>query len=128
MTIIKEQELRFSLRYEIVKELPGYLRIRFPAYRSLPEEAVGYLGYLNDAMTLMPGILSATPNPRIGSLLIRYQPDRLDTKKVRRWIQAIIDEGIAFFREYEQKMPDEPTIEKLMRKRLADRMVRVILE
>ncbi|MBQ8095047.1 MAG: hypothetical protein IJ242_15965 [Clostridia bacterium] len=127
MTLLEEQTLRFCLNYEIVKDLPGYLRIRFPAYHRLPEAALPYMGYVNDALTLIPGIDSASPNPRIGTLLIRYRANVLDTAAISNWIRILTDEGIRFYREYEGKMPGEQEIVSVLRKRLIDKVAQVMM-
>ena len=78
MNKIEEGFLRLCLRPRVTCDLPGRLRLCFEKYRLLPEAAAPYLHYIRDVLELLPGVLQAEINPRIGTALIRYEGRQLN--------------------------------------------------
>mgnify|MGYP007069973806 CR=1 FL=1 len=86
--------LRGALRAEITCNLPGRLRLAYPAYRMLPEGAEPYLHYIGDAVGLLRGVKTVEYNARIGTLLIRYDSSLLSSGDVLAWMDTLVEEGI----------------------------------
>ena len=85
-----------------------------------------YLHYINDAMCLMPGILSAESNARIGTMLIRYNAGQLTRDAVMNWLSVLAEEGIALAEEMDFQKPGltESGIVRAMEPRLRARLNR----
>lgn len=95
MNIFQEGLLRLYLKPVVESDLPGRLRIRFRKADLLPAEALPYLHYIYDVLTLLDGVHDATVNPRIGTVLITYDKDQTNAKKILHWVDTIVDTGLA---------------------------------
>lgn len=47
--------IRHYLKPTVTSDLPGRLRLSFKGYQMLPKEALPYLHYVQDVMTMLPG-------------------------------------------------------------------------
>ena len=64
--------IRHYLKPTVTSDLPGRLRLSFKGYQMLPKEALPYLHYVQDVMTMLPGVRDAQVNPRIGTALVTF--------------------------------------------------------
>ena len=48
--------IRHYLKPTVTSDLPGRLRLSFKGYQMLPKEALPYLHYVQDVMTMLPGV------------------------------------------------------------------------
>jgi hypothetical protein len=62
------------IKYRIVHHVPGRIRIEVPAIRELSFKALDKLSNI----PIPCGIKGIRPNPITGSLLIQYDPQRID--------------------------------------------------
>lgn len=69
----------------IVSRLPGRLRLRNTLLRRSP-----LLAQLRDASLLLPGMHAARSNPRVGSLLLQYDPLRLSDAEIDAWLTPLL--------------------------------------
>ncbi len=122
MNKIEEGFLRLCLRPRVTCDLPGRLRLCFEKYRLLPEAAAPYLHYIRDVLELLPGVLQAEINPRIGTALIRYDVAATDARTILDWVDTVVDEGIRVFREGVWKNKGETELEEIARRRLILRL------
>lgn len=122
MNKIEEGFLRLCLRPRVTCDLPGRLRLCFEKYRLLPEAAAPYLHYIRDVLELLPGVLQAEINPRIGTALIRYDAAATDARTILGWVDTVVDEGIRMFREGVWKNKGETELEEIARRRLILRL------
>ena len=122
MNKIEEGFLRLCLRPRVTCDLPGRLRLCFEKYRLLPEAAAPYLHYIRDVLELLPGVLQAEINPRIGTALIRYDAAATDARTILGWVDTGVDEGIRVFREGVWKNKGETELEEIARRRLILRL------
>jgi hypothetical protein len=53
--------IRHYLKPTVTSDLPGRLRLSFKGYQMLPKEALPYLHYVQDVMTMLPGVRGAEP-------------------------------------------------------------------
>ena len=82
MNKMEESFLRLCLHPKVECDLPGRLRISFSKYHLLPKEALPYLHYIQDVLQLLPGVSGAEINPRIGTVLIRYDAAVTNTRAI----------------------------------------------
>jgi len=122
MNKLEETFLRLCLKPGIECNLPGRLRLSFGKYRLLPKEAVPYLHYIRDVLQLLPGVSDAEINPRIGTVLIRYDSEITSSRAILKWVDIVVDEGIRISKEDLWKDADESELEALVRKRLILRL------
>jgi copper chaperone CopZ len=122
MNIFQEGILRLYLKPTVESDLPGRLRIRFRKADLLPKEALPYLHYVYDVLTLLDGVTDATVNPRIGTILITYDKNQTDAKKILHWVDTVVDTGITLVKEDTWQGASEETIARMMRERLEMRL------
>ena len=70
MNIVGETFLRHCLKPRVECDLPGRLRMRFRHSEQLSKEALPYLHYVQDVLTMLPGVTDVTVNARIGTALV----------------------------------------------------------
>ena len=122
MNKMEESFLRLCLHPKVECDLPGRLRISFSKYHLLPKEALPYLHYVQDVLTMLPGVTDVTVNARIGTALILYNPQMVTAKGVLRWIDTAVDVGIGIVNEIGFTVPantDEEGFMQIARERLA---------
>ena len=125
MNKLEETFLRLCLKPGIECNLPGRLRLSFGKYRLLPKEAAPYLHSIRDVLRLLPGVSDAEINPRIGTVLIRYDNEITSSRAILKWVDIVVDEGIRISKEDLWKDADESELEALVRKRLILRLPQV---
>ena len=122
MNIVGETFLRHCLKPRVECDLPGRLRMRFRHSEQLSKEALPYLHYVQDVLTMLPGVTDVTVNARIGTALILYNPQMVTAKGVLRWIETAVDVGIDIVNEIGFTVPantDEEGFRQIARERLA---------
>ena len=67
VNIVGETFLRHCLKPRVECDLPGRLRMRFRHSEQLSKEALPYLHYVQDVLTMLPGVTDVTVNARIGT-------------------------------------------------------------
>ena len=124
MGLIEDAYLRHCLKHTVSCDLPGRLRLAFPKYKLLPKEALPYLHYVKDVMTMLPGVKDTVTNPRIGSMLVLYDTEATTPKEIQRWMSTVVDMGLELVREidWQTAAVDERAIEQRARERLAERL------
>ena len=122
MNKIEESFLRHCLKPSVTCNLPGRLRLAFAKYQLLPKEALPYLHYVRDVLLLLPGVTDAQANPRIGTVLVSYDPGKTSEQTILQWVATVVDEGIQLSREDIWQGADEQTLAALVRERLLLRL------
>ena len=122
MNIVGETFLRHCLKPRVECDLPGRLRMRFRHSEQLPKEALPYLHYIQDVLQLLPGVSGAEVNPRIGTVLIRYDAAVTNTRAILRWVDIVVDEGICISKEDVWQNAGEKELEEIVRQRLILRL------
>ncbi len=125
MNIFQEGLLRLYLKPVVESDLPGRLRIRFRKADLLPAEALPYLHYIYDVLTLLDGVHDAAVNPRIGTVLITYDKDQTNAKKILHWVDTVVDTGLTLAKEDTWQGASEETIARMMRERLELRLAKI---
>ena len=67
--------IRHYLKPTVTSDLPGRLRLSFKGYQMLPKEALPHLHYVQDVMTMLPGVrpmtaFASAPTQRTSSVLV----------------------------------------------------------
>ncbi|MBQ8162545.1 MAG: hypothetical protein IJ083_17605 [Clostridia bacterium] len=118
MTSIVEALIRRALKPSVASDLPGRLRLKFSMFRLLPEEAVPYMHYLDDAMCILPGVKSAECNVKTGSVLILYDPALTGKRQILSWWSVLTGECIASLSDPSLQLMREDEIVTTLRARL----------
>ena len=124
MNKLEDCFLRLCLKPNITCDLPGRLRLSFSKYHLLPKEALPYLHYIRDVLIMLSGVTDAQINPRIGTVLICYNPQVTNARAILRWVDIVVDEGIRISKERLWQDADEAALREIIRKRLILRLPR----
>ena len=77
---------------------------------------------MRDVLLLLPGVTDAQANPRIGTVLVSYDPGKTSEQAILQWVATVVDEGIQLSREDIWQGADEQTLAALVRERLLLRL------
>ena len=125
MIDLQEKLLRASLKPRVECDLPGRLRLSFSRYRLLPDAARPYLHYIEDVLKLLSGVREVEVNPRIGTILTLYDPQRSSARQILRWVDIVVDTGIEIARETDVSQGvDEAEMAERVRRLLVLRLPR----
>ena len=125
MNSLEEGFIRRSLKPRVDCDIPGRLRLSFARYALLPEAAKPYLHYVEDVLKLLPGVREVRLNPRIGTILVLYDPIEAGARQILRWVGIAVDTGLEIARELEgAEVVDEDTLAERVRRRLVLRLPR----
>ena len=125
MNSLEEGFIRRSLKPRVDCDIPGRLRLSFARYALLPEAAKPYLHYVEDVLKLLPGVREVRLNPRIGTILVLYDPSEAGARQVLRWVGIAVDTGLEIAQELEgAEVVDEDTLAERVRRRLVLRLPR----
>ncbi len=83
---------RFISGYRIAHRLPGRIRIQIPMLARLPDEWWPYVEPSVELIKMKSEITSAEIQPVTGSLLISYDPDRIDEARVLNWLENLVSD------------------------------------
>ena len=122
MNKMEESFLRLCLHPKVECDLPGRLRISFSKYHLLPKEALPYLHYVQDVLTMLPGVTDVTVNARIGTVLVLYDAQTTNSRQILRWVDIVVDEGICISKEDVWQNAGEKELEEIVRQRLILRL------
>ena len=122
MNIVGETFLRHCLKPRVECDLPGRLRMRFRHSEQLPKEALPYLHYVQDVLTMLPGVTDVTVNARIGTALVLYDAQTTSSRQILRWVDIVVDEGICISKEDVWQNAGEKELEEIVRQRLILRL------
>lgn len=105
--------LNILFKFDIMSDLPGRLRLKVHNYKKIPKETINYQHYGIDAIKKLDGINSVKFNFVIGTILIEYDKDKLDSNMIINWLNAI--KKLAIDNEKLiaslEKMPEEEAID-----------------
>ena len=124
MNALQERILRACLKPAVECDLPGRLRLRFSKADRLPEQALPYLHYIPEVMQLLPGVGEVSYNVRIGTVLVKYDAQKVSAARILEWIGAVVDEGVALAGEGAWQASDEERLRALALERLKRRVSR----
>jgi hypothetical protein len=79
----------FSAAPRVVHNLPGRVRIHFPALEKLSSRWHRYSAPVAELVKIKQGIQNTNIQPTTGSVLITYDADTLGQKEVFDWLESI---------------------------------------
>jgi len=79
----------FSAAPRVVHNLPGRVRIHFPALERLSSRWHRYSALVAELVKIKQGIQNTNIQPTTGSVLITYDTDMLGQKDVFNWLDSI---------------------------------------
>ena len=107
--MLKTVVARKMLNYSVKSDLPGRLRIVFEHYEKLPKEAEQYLHYIDEALRMLNGVKKVELNTVTGSILL-ISDKSLANKKILRWIDTIINEGLVVYEKIAKENIKDPIL------------------
>lgn len=126
MNSLEEGFIRRCLKPRVDCDIPGRLRLSFARHALLPEAAKPYLHYVEDVLKLLPGVREVSLNPRIGTILVLYDPSEAGSRQILRWVGIVMDTGLEIARELDGAEPvDENTLAERVRRQLVLRLPRM---
>ena len=85
----KASILNLLFKFEVVSDIPGRLRIKVNNFKKLPKEAVNFQSQAVEAVKRLDGVESVKFNFVIGTVLIEYDIDKIDSKAIVSWLNTI---------------------------------------
>lgn len=85
----KASILNLLFKFEVVSDIPGRLRIKVNNFKKLPKEAVNFQSQAVKAVKRLDGVESVKFNFVIGTVLIEYDKDKIDSKAIVSWLNTI---------------------------------------
>ena len=85
----KASILNLLFKFEVVSDIPGRLRIKVNNFKKLPKEAVNFQRQAVEAVKRLDGVESVKFNFVIGTVLIEYDKDKIDSKAIVSWLNTI---------------------------------------
>ena len=85
----KASILSMLFKFEVVSDLPGRLRIKVNNYKKIPKDAVNFQSQAMEAVKRLDGVKTVKFNFVIGTVLIEYDTDKVDSKTVVNWLNTI---------------------------------------
>ena len=85
----KASILNLLFKSEVVSDIPGRLRIKVNNFKKLPKEAVNFQSQAVEAVKRLDGVESVKFNFVIGTVLIEYDKDKIDSKAIVSWLNTI---------------------------------------
>ncbi|WP_455104134.1 HMA2 domain-containing protein [Peptostreptococcus sp.] len=85
----KASILNLLFKFEVVSDLPGRLRIKVNNFKKLPKEAVNFQSQAMEAVKRLDGVENVKFNFVIGTVLIEYDTDKVDSKAIVSWLNTI---------------------------------------
>ncbi len=85
----KASILNLLFKFEVVSDLPGRLRIKVNNFKKLPKEAINFQSQAMEAVKRLDGVENVKFNFVIGTVLIEYDTDKVDSKAIVSWLNTI---------------------------------------
>ena len=85
----KASILSMLFKFEVVSDIPGRLRIKVSNYKKIPTDAVNFQSQAMEAVKRLDGVKTVKFNFVIGTVLIEYDTDKVDSKTVVNWLNTI---------------------------------------
>ncbi len=85
----KASILNLLFKFEVVSDIQGRLRIKVNNFKKLPKEAVNFQSQAVEAVKRLDGVESVKFNFVIGTVLIEYDTDKIDSKAIVSWLNTI---------------------------------------
>ena len=85
----KASILSMLFKCEVVSDIPGRLRIKVNNYKKIPKDAVNFQSQAMEAVKRLDGVKTVKFNFVIGTVLIEYDTDKVDSKTVVNWLNTI---------------------------------------
>ena len=103
MLDIKTYIIKNFAKFKVVHSIPGRIRLKINNSSKIPKEATMYDKYVIEGIKILDGIDNIEFNYITGSVIITYNPDKLNEKIVINWINHVLNivlENINFIQEF----------------------------
>ena len=79
---IKNHIIKHFIKFKVVHSIPGRIRVKINNASKIPKEATMYDKYVIEGIKILDGIDNIEFNYITGSVIITYNPDKLNEKIV----------------------------------------------
>ena len=100
---IKNHIIKHFIKFKVAHSIPGRLRLKVSNAYKIPAEARKYDKYVVQGLNMIDGIQDVEFNYVTGSVLIKYDTNKVYEEKIVKWINKVIEivlENISFIEEY----------------------------
>ena len=124
MLDIKTYIIKNFAKFKVVHSIPGRIRLKINNVSKIQKEAAMYDKYVIEGIKILDGIDNIEFNYITGSVVITYNPDKLNEKIVINWINHVLNivlENINFIQEFGEDNIDYvvSTLEKKLKETLS---------
>lgn len=106
---LKKYIIKHFTKIKVVHSIPGRIRLKLSNMTKLPKECKFYDNYLKGAITMIEGIEEVNFNYIIGTIIIKYNINKVYEIKILKWLDKIVEIGIdnfEFIQTYGEKNLD----------------------
>ncbi len=97
----------YFTKVKVVHSIPGRLRLQVPGLDSVPDEMKRYEHYVVDVIKLEDGINDVSFSYVTGKMLLTYDPEKTNEKRIVSWLNLIWKKVIENERVYAKLSLDE---------------------
>lgn len=96
---IKKQLIKSMIKLEVVSSSPGKLQIYVAQIKKVEDDYKHYEAYAKHAIELLKGVQDLDVDYTKGIVTIKYNPEEVNSQRIYKWIQIMIDIGIDYYDE-----------------------------
>ena len=97
----------YFAKVKVVHSIPGRLRLQIPGLNNVPNEMKAYEHYVVDIIKLEEGIKEVNFSYITGKILLTYDPEKTNEKRIVSWLDLIWKKIIENERVYAKLSLDE---------------------
>lgn len=97
----------YFAKVKVVHSIPGRLRLQIPGLDNVPDEMKKYEHYVVDIIKLEDGIKDVNFSYITGKILLTYDPEKTNEKRIVSWLNLIWKKVIENERVYAKLSLDE---------------------
>lgn len=105
-SLLKTAFVYFS-KVKVVHSIPGRLRLQIPGLNNVPSEMKAYEHYVVDIIKLEEGIKDVNFSYITGKILVTYDPEKTNEKRIVSWLDLIWKKIVENERVYSKLSLDE---------------------
>ena len=109
---IKKQFIKSRIKLEVVSNAPGKLQLFIAQIRKIDDEYKVYETYAKNALLLLNGVENLQIDYQKGIATITYDTKLVDSQKIFRWLQVLIDVGVDYYDVVKENWDKQPNVDE----------------
>lgn len=109
---IKKQFIKSRIKLEVVSNAPGKLQLFIAQIRKIDDEYKVYETYAKNALLLLNGVENLQIDYQKGIATITYDTKLVDSQKIFRWLQVLIDVGVDYYDVLKENWDKQPNVDE----------------